>query len=72
MTGTIDAIYRVDGQVWVAEYKTDTVSEDAMPDLIRRYAWQVQAYQTAVRQTLAVDQVGFQFIFLRQGLMIPG
>ena len=72
MTGTIDVIYRLDGQVWVADYKTDDVGVDELPELVRRYAWQAQVYQAAVRQALAIDAVGFQFIVLRQGLMIPG
>jgi ATP-dependent helicase/nuclease subunit A len=72
MTGTIDVIYRLDGQVWVADYKTDDVGGDELPELIRRYAWQAQVYQAAVRQALAIDWAGFQFIVLRQGLMIPG
>lgn len=72
MTGTIDVIYRLDGQVWVADYKTDNVGEGELPELVRRYAWQAQVYQAAVRQALAIDAVGFQFIVLRQGLMIPG
>ena len=72
MTGTIDVIYRLDGQVWVVDYKTDDVGVDELPELVRRYAWQAQVYQAAVRQALAIDAVGFQFIVLRQGLMIPG
>lgn len=71
MTGTIDVIYRLNGEVWVADYKTDDVEENELPELIRRYAWQVQVYQAAVRQVLAVEPAGFQFIILRKGMMIP-
>lgn len=72
MTGTIDVVYRLDGQVWVADYKTDAAENHELPELAGRYAWQAQVYRAAVRQALAVEQVGFQFIFLRQGLMIAG
>ncbi|MEX5214199.1 MAG: UvrD-helicase domain-containing protein [Nitrospiraceae bacterium] len=70
MTGTIDVIYRLNGEIWVADYKTDDVEENELPELIRRYAWQVQVYQAAVRQVLAIEPAGFQFIVLRKGMMI--
>jgi ATP-dependent helicase/nuclease subunit A len=72
MTGTVDVVYRLDGQVWVGDYKTDDMGRDELQELVHRYAWQAQVYRTAVRQALAIDSVGFQFIVLRQGLMIPG
>ena len=72
MTGTIDVVYRVDGQVWVADYKTDDVDEDELPERVRRYALQAQIYRAVVEQSMNIDSVGFQFIFIRQGVMIPG
>jgi ATP-dependent helicase/nuclease subunit A len=72
MTGTIDVIYRVDGQVWVADYKADDMGEEQLQEHVRRYALQAQAYRAAVQQGMNLDSVGFQFIFIRQGLIISG
>jgi len=68
MEGMIDVVYRLDGQVWIADYKTDRVRDEDIPDRLAQYGLQARIYTEAVSQCLGVDRVGFKFIFLRQGI----
>jgi ATP-dependent helicase/nuclease subunit A len=65
MEGVIDIIYRLDGRLWIADYKTDSVTLDEAPARAERYRKQSDIYKLAVRQSLSVDEVGFQCFFLR-------
>jgi ATP-dependent helicase/nuclease subunit A len=58
--GVIDVVYRVNGKVYVADYKTDKIMEPEDYGLIR------DIYTDAVRRVLKVDP-GFKLIYLRQG-----
>ena len=67
MEGVIDLIYQVNGQVWVADYKTDDVEEDDMTRHVSKYSAQANVYRDAASQCLGLTQVGCQFLFLRKG-----
>ncbi len=65
MEGVIDVLYRLDGEVWIADYKTDAVTAEQAPAHAERYRTQSEVYKTAVRQSLGVEQVRFHCLFLR-------
>ena len=67
MEGVIDLIYQVNGQVWVADYKTDDVDDDEVTHRISKYDTQAKIYRDAARQCLGLTQVGCQLLFLRNG-----
>ncbi|UVT16527.1 MAG: UvrD-helicase domain-containing protein [Nitrospira sp.] len=65
MEGVIDLIYRLDGELWVTDYKTDTVSPDQAAARAELYRPQSEVYKVAVRQSLGVEAVRFHCLFLR-------
>ena len=67
MEGVIDLVYRLGGQVWVADYKTDRVRDEEVGSRAAEYHLQAKIYKEAVSRCLGVDKVGFQFLFLRNG-----
>lgn len=71
MEGRIDLLYEKDGQVWVADYKTDRVTESEMADRVESYRPQARIYTEAVRQALGQTPAGFTLIFLRLGKTVP-
>ena len=69
MEGVIDVIYRLDGEVWVADYKTDAVSTDQAAGRAEQYRVQSEVYKAAVKQGLGTEP-RFHFFFLRCGAAI--
>jgi ATP-dependent helicase/nuclease subunit A len=69
MSGTIDLLYRLDGQLWIADYKTDAVEAKHVRDRLDRYRQQAEIYTAAIARALGVDAPSFQFIFLRPGVV---
>jgi len=67
MEGVIDLIYRLDGQVWVIDYKTDRVGDADMEARLEEYRFQGQVYKEAVKRCLGLDRVRVRFLFLRTG-----
>jgi ATP-dependent helicase/nuclease subunit A len=65
MEGVIDLIYRLDGELWIVDYKTDTISADQAAARAEQYRTQSEVYKTAARQSLGVDLVRFHCLFLR-------
>jgi len=65
MEGVIDLIYRLDGELWVADYKTDAVSADQATVRAEQYRMQSEVYKAAARQSLGVESVRFHCLFLR-------
>ncbi|MFZ1805412.1 MAG: 3'-5' exonuclease, partial [Nitrospira sp.] len=65
MEGVIDLIYRLDGELWVADYKTDAISADQAAARAERYRTQSEVYKVAVQQSLGVESVRFHCLFLR-------
>ena len=65
MEGVIDLIYRLDGELWIVDYKTDEISADQAAKRAEQYRTQSEVYKAAVRQSLGVESVRFQCLFLR-------
>ena len=66
MEGIIDLLYRLDGALWIADYKTDMIPLDQIAERAERYREQARLYRMAVEQSLRAPIAGFEFIFLRQ------
>ncbi len=71
LEGVIDLLYRLDGQLWIADYKTDMIPLDQVATRAETYREQAQLYQAAVVQSLGEPVAGFEFIFLRHGVAVP-
>ena len=67
MEGVIDLLYEIDGQVWVADYKTDWVTHDTIPSRVAAYREQALIYRKAVSECVGLDSVGCKLFFLRIG-----
>jgi ATP-dependent helicase/nuclease subunit A len=68
--GVIDLIYRLDGQTWVADYKTDDAAAEDLQAVAGRYRSQMEMYSRAVMSSLGLSSVSLQVIFLRPGVVI--
>ena len=66
--GVIDLIYRLDGQTWIADYKTDRASVAEAPATAALYAHQAAIYREAATRCLGLSEACFQLVFLRSGL----
>jgi ATP-dependent helicase/nuclease subunit A len=71
MEGIIDLVYRWNGDIWIADYKTDRITAEEMADRAAEYQLQAQIYTEAVSKCLGLRPKGFQFIFLRTGTVVP-
>jgi ATP-dependent helicase/nuclease subunit A len=71
MEGRIDLIYKRDGMVWLADYKTDRVTEADAAERAEAYRDQALIYTEAVRHALGHCPAGFKIIFLRLGKAVP-
>ncbi len=71
LEGVIDLLYRLDGQLWIADYKTDMIPLDQVAARADTYREQARLYQVAVAQSLGEPVAGFEFIFLRHGVAVP-
>jgi ATP-dependent helicase/nuclease subunit A len=70
MEGVIDLIYRLGGSLWIADYKTDTVTSAQAQHRAERYWTQSDVYKTAVKRSLGIADVRFECLFLRSGTAI--
>lgn len=70
MEGVIDLIYRLDGRIWIADYKTDAVSAEEVQTRVDRYRSQAEQYSRAVATSLGLSSLSFQLMFLRPGIAI--
>jgi ATP-dependent helicase/nuclease subunit A len=70
MEGRIDLVYRKDGRLWVADYKTDRVTQSEMADRAEMYRKQATYYTQAVRAGFGEEPAGFNVIFVRNGMAI--
>ena len=68
MEGVIDLIYRLDGKTWIADYKTDFVTESEARSRAIMYVQQAGIYREAATRCLGLSQVSFQLLFLRAGV----
>lgn len=65
MEGVIDALYRLDGTLWIVDYKTDAVTSDQAAARAERYRTQSEMYKAAVAQSVGAEPVRFHCLFLR-------
>ncbi|HLZ34957.1 MAG TPA: UvrD-helicase domain-containing protein [Nitrospira sp.] len=70
MGGIIDLIYRLDGRVWIADYKTDRVTGPEAQARAGKYFRQATIYCEAATRCLGLSQVSFHFLFLRSGVSV--
>jgi ATP-dependent helicase/nuclease subunit A len=70
MEGVIDIIYRLDGHLWIADYKTDQVTAEEAPARAERYSQQAMLYRQAAAACLGTSSVSFQFLFLRPAVSV--
>ncbi|MBI4002739.1 MAG: UvrD-helicase domain-containing protein [Nitrospira defluvii] len=70
MEGVIDLLYRLDGELWIADYKTDMIPADQVAARAELYREQARLYRAAVEQSLGEPVAGFEFIFLRHGMAV--
>ena len=54
MEGVIDLIYRLDGRIWIADYKTDDVAAEDVQARADRYRPQAEMYSRAVETCFRV------------------
>jgi ATP-dependent helicase/nuclease subunit A len=66
--GVIDVIYRLDGRIWIGDYKTDAVTAKEVPERAERYRVQMMLYKTAAQRSLRMSSVSAQVLFLRCGV----
>jgi len=71
MEGRIDLLYKRDGTVWLADYKTDHITEADAMKRAEAYRDQARIYSEAVRHALGLRPAGFKIIFLRLGKAVP-
>lgn len=62
--GIIDLLYRRDGNLWVADFKTDRIKPEDVSVRAQHYLEQGQFYREAVQRSLG-EACGFEIIFLR-------
>jgi ATP-dependent helicase/nuclease subunit A len=70
MEGVIDVVYRLDGQIHLADYKTDRVQDSEIAARAVEYEGQAQVYREAVSRCLGIKHVGFKLIFVRNGTAV--
>jgi ATP-dependent helicase/nuclease subunit A len=70
MEGIIDVIYRLDGEIRIADYKTDRTTSSEAQARAGLYTQQAAIYREAAIRCLGLSQVPFQFIFLRAGVSV--
>ena len=73
MEGIIDVVYERDGQLYVADYKTDQVTDDDIAGVMHDYRHQARIYTEAVRRGLGRDVTAFKLFLLRlgRGVAVP-
>ncbi|HSA86011.1 MAG TPA: UvrD-helicase domain-containing protein [Nitrospira sp.] len=69
MEGVIDLLYRLNGELWIADYKTDAISADQVAVRAEQYRPQGEVYKAAVKQSLGTEP-RFHCLFLRCGAAI--
>jgi ATP-dependent helicase/nuclease subunit A len=69
LEGVLDVLYRHDGRLWIADYKTDRIDPDEAADRAASYRLQADVYRDAARRCLNAD-VAFKFVFVRTGQMV--
>ena len=68
--GVMDVIYRLDGRIWIGDYKTDLVMAQDVPERAERYRSQMTLYKAAAQKSLGVSAISAQLLFLRCGVSV--
>ena len=63
MEGVIDLVYQLNGQYWVADYKTDHLSEKDLSTKVTYYQEQMGIYKQAARRCLGLHEVKCHLFF---------
>src|SRR5256885_6878539 len=71
MEGRIDLLYKRNGTVWLADYKTDPITDADAGKRAETYREQAPMYTEAVRHALGHRPAGVKIIFLRLGKAGP-
>ena len=67
MEGRIDLVYEREGRLYVADYKTDQVTDEDLAKVMHDYRHQARVYTEAVRSGLNREVAAFRLILLRLG-----
>ena len=70
MEGVIDLAYKLDGDWWIADYKTDYLEDGFPTHRATKYEEQAKIYRDAAAQCLGLTDIGCQLIFIRHGISI--
>jgi ATP-dependent helicase/nuclease subunit A len=70
MEGVIDLMYRLDGRLWIADYKTDRIEAGEAQARAQYYAQQAEVYRAAAARCLGGEAASFECVFLRPGVRI--
>ncbi len=70
MEGVIDVIYEHQGLLYLADFKTDRISREHLPQAAQRYRQQASVYLRAAQQSLGREVAAFKCIFLRLGASV--
>jgi ATP-dependent helicase/nuclease subunit A len=65
--GVIDVIYRLDGKIRLADYKTDRVEDSRLAARAAEYGMQARIYREAAARCLGIKDVECDVIFVRNG-----
>ncbi|MCC6142024.1 MAG: UvrD-helicase domain-containing protein [Nitrospira sp.] len=63
--GVMDVVYRLDGRIWIGDYKTDLVAAKEVPERAARYRDQMALYKAAAQSSLGLSTISTQLLFLR-------
>ncbi|MBH0205948.1 MAG: hypothetical protein HP498_09070 [Nitrospira sp.] len=70
MEGVIDLMYRLDGRLWIADYKTDQIAAAEAQMRAQQYAQQAEVYRAAAACCLGGEAASFECVFLRPGVRV--
>ncbi len=71
MEGVMDVLYEREGELYVADYKTDRVQGRDLTQVVHSYGHQARIYSEAVHRCMQRDVVEFKIVLLRLGKAIP-
>ena len=70
LEGVIDLVYKIDGHLWVADYKTERIADVSRSHRGTTYEQQGKIYRDAAKRSLGLNQVGCEILFVRHGISI--
>ena len=65
LQGVVDIAVIVDNKIYLADFKTDFVTEETLPTLTAEYAHQVNAYKKALERVFGLPVASAQLYFFR-------